>query len=111
MQKTLHASRLFLMVLLASITFFVSITSVGYANTPTSQCKTIHWKEGARYTITGSLHLATHITFPVSKSADPVVGNSELWNIESAGNHVFLKPNSTLDAGKTTTLTFIGQNN
>ena len=89
----------------------LSVASVSYANTPTNQCKIIHWKEGSRYTITGSLHLATHMTFPISKSADPVVGNSELWTIESAGNHVFLKPNSTTDAGKTTTLTYIGQNN
>ena len=111
MKKTLYASRLFLMVLLASVAFFVSVVPVSYANTPTNQFKTIYWKEGSRYTNTGSLHLATHITFPVPKSADPVVGNSELWNIESAGNHVFLKPHSTLDAGKTTTLTFIGQNN
>lgn len=87
----------------------ILVASIGYASTP-NQCKIIRWKEGLRYTITGSLHLATHITFPVAKNADPVVGNSELWNVESVANHVFLKPNSTLDAGKTTTLTFIGQN-
>lgn len=76
-----------------------------------NKCRIIHWKQGQRYTINGSLNMATHIVFPVSKLTDTVVGNTELWNVESAGNHVFFKPNSKSPEGQVTTLTYIGQNN
>jgi len=85
------------------------LTQNSYAN---EKCRVIKWQENHIYNLNGSLNKATHIIFPVQKAVDPVVGNRELWLVESQANHVFFKPTNREDQdGVETTLTFIGQNN
>lgn len=77
-----------------------------------AKCQIIHWQPSHVYTIDGEINSATHIIFPVSKAVDPVVGNSELWHVESAANHVYLKPtDKNTEEGANTTLSFIGEDN
>lgn len=81
------------------------ITTVTFAD---STCKVIHWQPDHVYTIKGEINHATHVIFPFAEAVDPVVGNQQLWVVESKANHVFLKPTDiTTPDGQSTTLTYI----
>ncbi len=93
----------------AVLSFFIPLASHAQEN---SACQVIHWKPDHVYTLTGEINHATHLLLPVEKAVDPVVGNSELWLVESKANHVYFKPtDKTMPDGEQTTLSFIGVNN
>ena len=70
-------------------------------------CRKIHWLPNRTYELKGHKNMSTHVVFPES-AVDVIVGNKDLWTQEHEQNHVFIKPNTTLAEGNTSTLTFIG---
>lgn len=96
------------------LTLWVSVfllPASSFAVTAT-RCEVIHWQSDHVYTIEGQINQATHVIFPISKAVNPVVGNGDLWHVESQANHVYLKPtDKDREDGKQSTLSFIGVNN
>jgi type IV secretory pathway VirB9-like protein len=76
--------------------------------TEVKHCRTIHWLGNRVYTLQSHKNMSTHIIFPES-AVDVVVGNKDLWTQEHQLNHVFIKPNTLLSEGSTSTLSYIGE--
>lgn len=70
-------------------------------------CKKLMWEPGKQYELYSALNQSTHILLPERLVSKPIVGNRELWNVDSAGSHVFIQPNSLEANGKFTTLTAV----
>jgi type IV secretory pathway VirB9-like protein len=75
----------------------------------TVPCKTVKWQEDNSYKLTAKLHHAVHVVLPEQVQGDPIVGNSVLWDVDAAGQHLFIKPNSTEKEGYSTTVTAVGK--
>ncbi len=76
-----------------------------------SPCVTIRWEESRSFTINAKLSNYTHIILPekILPGFIPVVGNPGLWDVEGAGAHLYVKPNSTEGEGASTTISVVGE--
>jgi hypothetical protein len=97
--------RLFL--LLVVVLLPVSVSFAGEIES----CKTIHYKPSQVYVVRASLHKASHIILPEPILGKPINGNVNLWTVEGANNHLFIKPTSLEKDGSETTVTVIGVSN
>jgi len=72
-------------------------------------CEVIHYRPNKVYVVTGRLFHWTHITLPGPLAMRPIVGNPDLWDVSGQVglNHVYVKPNSELAPGNSTTLNII----
>jgi len=74
-----------------------------------SACKALKWLPDHSYNISAKLHHGVHVELPEAMVGRPIVGNSELWTVDGAGKHVFLKPNTLEKEGYSSTITIIGE--
>jgi len=95
--------------LLIFVLLLVSV-SVAFAD-DIECCKTIHKKPGQVYVVRAMLHKASHVILPEPILGEPINGNPDLWTVEGANNHLFIKPTSLEKDGTETTVTVIGVSN
>lgn len=86
----------------------VVLSSQVYA-ADTVPCKKLKWQADRSYKLSAKLHHAVHIVLPEQLQGEPIVGNGVLWDVEGAGQHLFVKPNSLEKEGYSTTVTAIGK--
>lgn len=99
------------------LTMVVLLTSV--QSMAAQSCKRVPWQEGMVYSLNAYLNHGTHIVLPEpliprgdnSGQGLVITGNNELWVVEGAGNHIFVKPTTELKEGSSTTVTGITQSN
>ena len=96
----------FVIILVAML----AIATIGQAET-IDRCKTIHRNDGRVYTINAALHKAAHVILPEPLMGQPISGNTDLWQVEAQGNHLFIKPTTKLKDGAETSVTVIGVSN
>lgn len=89
---------------LATVAFLLIATT---AHAGGVACKKLMWEPGKTYDIYSAMDQTTHIILPERIQGKPIIGNRELWNLDFAGSHVFVQPNSTEPKGSVTTLTVI----
>lgn len=87
---------------------FASLFSVGVYAT---ECTTIGHTDGKRHEIKAMLNSYTQIELPenIMEGTKPLVGNDDLWEKDHAGPHLFIKPTSEHELGKTTSFSAVGE--
>lgn len=74
-------------------------------------CQTVHWTKGRIYNLKAALHQTVHIILPDRLLTLPTPGNKELWMVEGAGNHLYVKPTHTSHEGRTITVSAVDRQN
>lgn len=74
------------------------------------ECRRVGHNDGQLHEIGALINNYTHIELPenVMKKTKPIVGNNELWAIDHAGPHIYIKPTSELKLGESTSLSAVG---
>ena len=80
-------------------------------NAQAFDCQRLGHTEGKTHEIGAELLTYTHIVLPenIMEKTQPIVGNPELWTTDTAGSHLYIKPNSSQPLGKTTSFSVIGE--
>lgn len=89
----------------------VVLASLGAHAEQQEACTPIKWDESRSFTVAGKLHNYTHIVLPekILPGTKAIVGNPALWDVEAAGGHIYLKPNSTEAEGASTTISVVSE--
>lgn len=92
------------------IAFFLMATLISFS-AHSGVCTTIGHQDGKQHHFKSMLNNFTHIILPenIKQGTKPIVGNKTLWDTDSAGPHIFIKPNSQLKPGMSTSLSAVGE--
>jgi len=89
----------------------MTLISLVSLNANATECQRLGHSDGQTHEIGASLFSYTHIILPenVMKKTKPLVGNKELWSADSAGPHLYIKPDSDTPLGRTTSYSAVGE--
>ncbi len=76
-----------------------------------ADCKKVPYVEGKGLTVNATPNNYTHIILPenVLSNTKPIIGNSDLWSVDHAGPHIYIKPISEHKIGSSTSLSVVGE--
>lgn len=90
---------------------FLLLTASASTIASATECKPIGHTDGESHNISAMTNYFTHIVLPenIIQGTKPIVGNKDLWVVDSAGPHIYIKPTSKLKPGESTSLSAVGE--